>query len=416
MKKVLFIGISAFAASSLMAADTIADAVKGGKVSGYIGAMVITNTDKDATPAFGGNLKYETDSVSGISGAVAFNTTNGLGLRPAVDKTVGSLKDDATNLYEAYLVGQFGNTTAKIGRQELYTPLANVDDDNRIFSQSFLAGVLINKDIPDTTLIGAHVSDMLTRGQTQFRSMSEVAGVDGIVNEKGVSAAAVIYSGIPGLTLQAWDYYGHEMLNAIYLQADYKTKVGDAEVFGAAQYISEKSLGDLDTALALDPATSSGIDASYYGLKAGVTLGDATLSAAFSDTNKNTNAFHSGSLYMPWGGAWVTPFTSTMEEIPVAAGTKAWQVRADYDFKAIVPGLSAFTRYASYNRDEALVATARDEGVMFGWLNKDSTELDIDATYAITKELSARVRYANVNYDAPNSDYTQVRYTMIYKF
>jgi imipenem/basic amino acid-specific outer membrane pore len=155
--------------------------------------------------------------------------------------------------------------------------LANVDDDNRVFKQSFEAGVLINTDVPDTTLIGAHVTKMLTRGQTQFRNMATVAGVDGLAGENSVSVVAAIYSGIPGVTLQAWDYYGHDMLNTIYLQGDYKTKIGATELSLAAQYIREKGQGDLKNALA-----PSDINADYYGFKAGAGIGAASLSVAYS--------------------------------------------------------------------------------------------------------------------------------------
>lgn len=418
MKKVIPM-ISVVASLSLMAADDLASAFKEGKVSGSLEAMYIQNDNEAGTdqgsPSFGGLLHFETAPLYGISAGVTFNTAHQTSLTPDDPaKRAGALNYSTDNLQEAYLIGKYGNTTAKIGRQELFTPLANVDDDNRVFKQSFEAGVLINTDVPDTTLIGAHVTKMLTRGQTQFRNMATVAGVDGLAGENSVSAVAAIYSGIPGVTLQAWDYYGHDMLNAVYLQGDYKTRIGEIELSLAAQYISEKGQGDLKDALA-----PSDINADYYGLKAGACLGAASLSVAYSKTGKDENAFHDGSLYMPWGGAWVTPFTSTMEEIPVAADTKAWQVRVDYNFNALVPGLSAFSRYASYDRNEGLTAAARDTGVMFGWLNRDSNELDFDVTYAFTKNTEARIRYARVDYDSVGGDtpdYTQIRYSLTYKF
>jgi imipenem/basic amino acid-specific outer membrane pore len=422
MKKISLV-LSIAAASSLMAASDLAGAFKEGKVSGVVEAMYIQNLNEQSpnqgSPSVGGSLHFETASLYGVSAGVTFNTANQMGMQdkdPA--KRAGSLNYDTTNLQEAYLVGQFGKTTAKVGRQELYTPLANVDDDNRVFKQSFTAGVLINTDLPNTTLIGAHVTEMLTRGQTQFRNMAVVAGVDGLAGKNGVTAVAAIYSGIPGLTLQAWDYYGHDMLNAIYLQGDYKTKVGGAELSLGAQYISEKGQGKLKDALHT-AGVNNDINANYYGFNAGVGFGAAKASVAYSKTGKDVNAFHSGSLYLPWGGAWVTPFTSTMEEIPVAADTKAWQVRFDYNFDAMVKGLSAMTRYASYDRNEALAAVSRDTGVMFGWLNRDSNELDIDVTYAFAKNTEARVRWAKVDYKSLNGDkpdYTQIRYSLAYKF
>lgn len=57
---------------------------------------------------------------------------------------------------KAFITYQMGNTTAKIGRQHLDTPLAFTEKWN-IAANSFDAAVLINSDIENVTLIGAYV-------------------------------------------------------------------------------------------------------------------------------------------------------------------------------------------------------------------------------------------------------------------
>ena len=70
----------------------------------------------------------------------------------------GSLNGAA--LTKAYVTKKLGNTTIKAGRQELpksLSPLAFSEGWN-VFKNTFDAAVVINSDIPDTTLVGAYVS------------------------------------------------------------------------------------------------------------------------------------------------------------------------------------------------------------------------------------------------------------------
>ena len=72
------------------------------------------------------------------------------------------------------------------------------------------------------------------------------AGIDGTAHETaGVTALAAIYTGIEGLKLQAWDYIAWDILNAVYLEADYTIHINDAaKVKLSAQYINETDIGD----------------------------------------------------------------------------------------------------------------------------------------------------------------------------
>jgi imipenem/basic amino acid-specific outer membrane pore len=125
MKKAVLI-ISAVTASSLMATDDLASAFRDGKLSGSLEAMYITNDNEAGTdqgsPSFGGSLYFETAPLYGISAGVTFNAAHQTTLTPDDPaKRAGALNYSTDNLQEAYLVGKYGNTTAKIGRQELFT-------------------------------------------------------------------------------------------------------------------------------------------------------------------------------------------------------------------------------------------------------------------------------------------------------
>ncbi len=265
MKK-LGIGLSlALLTLSVNAADNLAEAFKNAKTTGQVRAFYIDRTydgkiiNNRNSLAIGGNLGFETEQFKGLSLGARFYTTNSINLHDGKRSTVGSSKydpslygdgyDSYSMLGEAYLQYCFycaglSNTTLKIGRQKLNTPLAGADDA-RMLPNLFEAAVLTNTDILDTTIVAAHITKEAVGtfgnvygkpsqlslqsgyglgyklGTTgHFAKMGNIALGDD-VDTDGVSAIAAIYSGIKGLKLQAWDYIAHDILNAIYLQADY---------------------------------------------------------------------------------------------------------------------------------------------------------------------------------------------------
>ena len=61
---------------------------------------------------------------------------------------------------QAYLTYGIGNTSIKVGRQELpksLSPFAFSEGWN-VFKNTFEAALVVNTDIPDTTLVGAYVN------------------------------------------------------------------------------------------------------------------------------------------------------------------------------------------------------------------------------------------------------------------
>jgi hypothetical protein len=94
-----------------------------------------------------------------------------------MQKADGDLNGAA--LTKAYLTKQLGNTTLKVGRQELpksLSPLAFSESWN-VFKNTFDAAVAINTDIPDTTVVGAYVSKSNNHGDmSNFNNMGANAG------------------------------------------------------------------------------------------------------------------------------------------------------------------------------------------------------------------------------------------------
>jgi hypothetical protein len=157
---------------NLNAAENLSTMFSEGKVSGQIREFSISRNVKksDGTDytrranVIGGYLKFVTADYKGLSLGTALYTTNGFLLdSPRTDNNVvdpsllGPNNESYAILGEAFLQYKVDKTTLKLGRQKLNTPLAGADDC-RMLPNLFEAYLLINKDIPDTTIIAGHVT------------------------------------------------------------------------------------------------------------------------------------------------------------------------------------------------------------------------------------------------------------------
>ena len=116
----------------------------------------------------------------------------------------------------------------------------------------------------------------------------------------GVTAIAVVYSGIENLKLQAWDYIAWDILNAVYLQADYNFKVNeDVNMFVAGQYINESDIGNY-----LERLTGAGISRNYGAAKIGVKYEGLTIYATYSVAGDSSGPSHLGVVCLPLPRVW----------------------------------------------------------------------------------------------------------------
>lgn len=361
---------------SASAADDLAGMFKEGKASGQIRAFYIDRDYSGATTVHrdgltvGGYLKYETGSWNGLSAGTAFYTTNKLDNKSAVaaenDLTLFGADGNGYNLLgEAYLQYKNGNTAFKAGRQKLDTPLAG-SDDARMLPNLFEAYVLSNTDVKDTTLIAAHVTKFAagtfanaynggalgaTAGYTavagntakyqgKFTNMGEWAISD---NTSGVTAVAAIYSGIPGLKLQLWDYYAHDILNAIYAEANYGWSYASGVApYVAAQWINERDVGTNNTI--------NKVESDFIAAKMGIKVANFDLSAAVSHNTKDSASAVNGGTISPWGG--MPAYTQGMViRHQFLAGTDALKLAAGYDWKDFGVNLNTSVFYAQFDMD-----------------------------------------------------------------
>ncbi|MCK9373567.1 MAG: OprD family porin [Sulfuricurvum sp.] len=359
------------------AADDLAGIFKEGKASGQIRAFYI---DRDYAPganrdglSLGGYLKYETGTFYGFSAAAAFYTTNKLDKKSDVaaenDTTLfGPNGNNETYLGEAYLQYKNGNTAFKAGRQKLDTPMAG-SDDARMLPSLFEAYVLSNTDVKDTTLIAAHVTKFAAgtfanayNSTTAGSVLALTSGYSGVANAtdyvgkftdmgtyaigentNGVSVAAAIYSGMPGLKLQVWDYYARNILNAVYAEANYGWSYSNAMApYVAAQWINERDVGN--------NAIITKVKSDFIAAKVGLKVSNVDVYAALSHNSKDASSVINGGTITPWGG--MSAYTQGMvTRHQFMAGTDTWKVAGNYNWKDMGTNLNTGVYYASFDMD-----------------------------------------------------------------
>jgi hypothetical protein len=433
------LSLALLAVSGVSAADNLEEAFKNAKTSGQIRAFYIDRTysgkivNNRNSLAIGGNLGIETDPINGLSLGLKFYTTNGINLHDGGKSSANydpSLYGDDFDSYsmvgEAYLNYKYENTNIKIGRQKLNTPLAAADDA-RMLPNLFEAVVISNSDIKDTTLIAAHVTKeavgtfgnvygtpsqlslqsgygfgykLGTNGN--FTDMGKIA-LGESADTDGVSAVAAVYNGIAGLKLQAWDYYAHDILNAIYLQADYgwNCLLSDSvKMKASVQYINESDIGD---------KLAGDVDSSFTAIKLGAGYSALSGYVAYSTTDSNTDAQANGGIITPWGG--IPAFTQGMVTRHMFfADTDTLKVAATYNFKELGVNVKASIYHASFD-----IGANNTYKAGTAWTAKESG-FDIQYYPSSVKNLQLRLR-ANYPTDfAPGVDWDEYRVIANYNF
>ncbi len=287
-----------FTKLSLIAALAVTTAMAGdAKISGDV--KVFYETDDSGTNDFfeqGGSfgdaavsLDYSrevTDGVTlnlGVTGISTLGLESDLVSNTWISHGTTNPVGDVVWLDTANMVLNMGKTTAVVGRQELDTPFFRSEKWN-IAANTFDAAVLVNSDIPETTLVGAWVGrGNGTAGQTVSLKNENFGGglrgfaaglTGGVANP--AYAAGIINKSIPNTTLQAWGYKIPKVATAQWVQADI---AATKEVSVGLQYAGS----DLH-------ATGAGASGSAYAYatKVGYAAGPLSASAAYSKaSNRN---------------------------------------------------------------------------------------------------------------------------------
>lgn len=432
----------AMLSSGAMGAETLEEALSEGEFSGVFRTFYIDRTyNAGATInrnslSVGGYFGYETAPWNGLSIGAKGYSTNKVDIHGSSTEATsydpslfGDGLDSYTFLGELYMNYKRNNTTFKVGRQRLDTPMAG-SDEARMLPNLFEAAVLSNTDLKDTTLILAHVTKETvgTFGNIyadgignlgiqsgygyglavdglglsgEFEDMGEIALGTG-ADTDGVTAAAAIYKGIPGLTLQAWDYYAHDILNALYLQADYGWDCllnSAVKMNASAQYIYESEVGD---------ELAGDVNSNYFGAKLGAAYNALSGFVAFSTTGSDDATITNGGIISPWGG--MPAFTQGMvTRHQFFADTDTWKVAASYNLKDHGMPLVATAYYVSFdigadNTYKGVAWEAEESGLDFSYIPESMKNLEFKLRANFTTDF------------APGTDWDEYRFIVNYNF
>ena len=203
----------------------------------------------------------------------------------------GAQVNTASWFNEAWVAATSGKTTAKLGRMVLDTPLAFTETWT-IEQNTFDAAVLINQDIPDTTLVGAYIGNgngteaFGDNGAAQSNVTTHGLAAAGVVNANGdfstygtngAYAAGIINNSWKPLAVQAWYYDVVKLAQAYWLQADLDAStLGVDGLIAGAQYSGVTAAGN------------GAKEDNVYALMLGYGMKDMfTAKVAYSQTNKD---------------------------------------------------------------------------------------------------------------------------------
>jgi hypothetical protein len=270
------------------------------------------------------------DLLSNVSTGVEVQTFSTLGLENnLVSDTMApggaTRAADAWSMSQAWMATTMGKTTVKIGRMELDTPLAFTEKWN-IVKNTFEGAVVLNGDLPDTTLVGAWVgkhNGNIEGSGVLVGSTGRTANLNGATDGSspyatfgtdGAYAVAAVNKSIPNTTLQAWYYDVVQVANAYWLQAD--AKVMNMVTLGA-QYAN------------MDPTfNTTSKDSSIVALKAGVDVSGVNVYAAYSKADDNGVLGFANVSTGDKTKIYTGDNSIYMDGIVTAPGTKAYKVGA----------------------------------------------------------------------------------------
>jgi hypothetical protein len=327
--------------------------------------------------------------------------------------SIGGEVSDRAWMGEAWMAGTAGKTTVKAGRMELDTPLA-FSEKWSVVPNTFQGVVVINQDIPDTTLIGAWVGSGNGANALGYNSLglggvdnnSSGVGTDGIMGtgasfhtfaNDGAYAAAAINNSLKFLTAQAWYYNVVNVADAYWLQADWD-----------CQLIKNVKVGVQYADLSPKGVLAGVKDSSAYAAKlAYVGIDKLNLSVAYSSADEDGTLKVANVATNNLSGAQSKLYTEAYWNYGYvgAAGADTYNVTAEYDagiakVGAYVTNVSAKKagNTVSDSMNEVALTVSKSIGALDATLAYVST--DTNAGSGVAANDSIAVQNGGKRYDA----------------
>lgn len=391
---------------NVWAADTLTDALTGGKVSGNLQLRyegVTQNNALQNADAITARLRlgYETGTFNGFGAMVEAESTTDLGnkkynsLNP-VNATYSTVMDpEVTEINQAYLsYSGMGNTTIKWGRQRLILDNARFVGNVgwRQNEQTYDAFTLVNKSLPDTTITAGYITNV-----------NRIIG-DGVTGGNAPMSSPIFNVNYKGWSLA--EIVGYAYLLDYNVAAPYAANnLNSSDTYGLRLKGSAPMGGNklLYTAEFAEQRSAHGntvnYKTSYTLLEGGV---DITNMAVFklgyevlgSDTGAANTQFKTPLATLHAFNGWADTFLATP-----ANGLKDAYVSANGKLAGIALG-------AAYHDYRADVSTAG--------INNLGSEWNLVATYKYGKNYTVGLKYADYSAGDVAAGYVDTRKTWLW--
>ncbi len=313
-------------------------------------------------------LFIQTQSFHGVSAGLGLYGVSDMGLSPEVarrDTSLMGTRNTFATPGQAFLQYRWRSLTVRAGNQLLHSPWVS-PSDSRIIPATYQALSVRVEPMKGFSLEAAYWERWRGWGTPNFTATNLYGE-----HTPGSWYAGGRYKGNIGrghLDLQAWHYGFTDIAAMNYVQGSYTlgTGTGWSPVIGA-QYAHETDSGT---------ALLGRIDASVYGLLAGVKHGAGTYTLAYDKIPSHAGAFQNGNIVSPYSNPYNSGplYTNSMTHGLISQFTtgNAWKFKAVYWL-----GAGRVWRligsYASYQQDQYLHTSQTGNP----W------EVDFDATYFV---------------------------------
>jgi len=379
MKKIVKISLGAaiiLASAQNVCADTLANAFENGKVSGELKSLYFQKEISDKKVSVwtnGGNLSYKTGGFYGLNAGVTVqaSTVTASDLDNAPTAYNRDQNVSGAVLSQAYLQYSIANTSAKVGRQYISSPLLE-GSGSRIFREAFEGLVVTNTDISNTTILAAYID------KEQYRTNIASGGTD----VKAVSDFEQVQDGAYTL------YVNNKSIENLNVDAQYLQINSDTTLDDTKAVYTAVSYGTKPITVALQSyQTDNGEDVNSRGKEYGINvtskLDKLSLGAAYTiidDSADIVAGIGNGADYI-YTGSWV--YGGIYD-----ADTDAYRLSAGYE---IIDDLTFELIYSAWKTGTAERASETDYLTTYAF-NKNLSTTFVLATYDKLAEESYRSR------------------------
>jgi len=337
-------------------------------------------------------IRSTADLKNGFTAGITANIIGTAGLEGnLVSNVMQAATEDANGdlgsywIPEAYVAKTIGKTTVKIGRQYLNTPFAFSEGWN-VFKNSFEAGVLINQDLPDTTLVLAMVNKANKNGLAATMDKFDYINGDDLTDDGAVYALGIINNSVPNLNVALWGYNLTSLATAGWIDLSYKVNAGvPLTLAGHAATLSpEDNVAPDDTTM--------------YGVKIGANVSGFNLSVAYDDVDDGSLPIHNVGTNVK------TKLFSQqiLNQKAIKLDASTWQLKVATPAFA---GVKAIAQYAATDAGDKNLNGA----------NNDLDEFDLILKTKVSST-NLLVAYVNQSYENGNMDQDLFRVVARYKF